>query len=199
MSDLSRREFFDKEARGWDGRYHQDDESEIRKLVERFDLRPGDRILDVGTGNGFLLPHLLRRARDTGKIVALDFSWNMICEAAKIGKTDKVLFVNASVESLPIKDQTIDCVTCLASFAHVSRKREAIIEAARVLKKNGRLYITHPMGKEELAEHHRQVGEPVRNDRLPPDSEIIEMIKESGLKDVEIIDQQDLYLASARK
>jgi ubiquinone/menaquinone biosynthesis C-methylase UbiE len=199
MSDLSKRGFFDKEARGWNDRYHQDDQSEIRRLMERFDIRPGDRILDVGTGNGVLLPHLLGRAKDTGEIVALDFSWNMIFEAAKIGGTEKILFVNASVENLPVKDQSIDCVTCLATFPHVSGKREAISEVARVLKTDGRLYITHLMGKEELAEHHRLAGEPVQDDTLPPDSEMIEMLKDSGLKDVEIIDRPGLYLASARK
>jgi len=199
MKDLYKRKFFDNEARGWNDRYHQDDKSEIRKLVERFDLKPGNWILDVGTGNGILLPYLFGKVKDEGKIVALDFSWDMIFEATKVEKKTNICFVNASVEALPIKGQTFDCVTCLATFAHVSEKRKAINEMGRVLKKDGRLYIAHLLGKKELAEHHRETGGVVKHDILPPDPEMINMMESSGLKDIKIIDQPNLYLASARK
>jgi ubiquinone/menaquinone biosynthesis C-methylase UbiE len=199
MNDGSRREFFDKEARGWDERYHQDDEQEIRRLVSRLDLRPGDWVLDLGTGNGVLLPFLLEKTEDGKKIFAVDLSWNMICEAAQTGAKDGICFINASVEALPFKDQTMDCVICLAAFAHVCDKREAIDEMSRVLGRSGRLYIAHLMGKEKLAEHHRSAGGAVKNDVLPPDQEMAAMIKGAGLTKVDIIDRPDLYLVSARR
>ena len=199
MSDPSKKEFFDKEASGWDDRYHQDDKSEMRRLVGRFDLKPGDRVLDVGTGNGILLPHLFGKVKDEGKIVALDFSWDMIFEATKVEKKTNICFVNASVEALPIKGQTFDCVTCVATFAHISEKRKAINEMGRVLKKGGRLYIAHLLGKKELAEHHNLAGGVVEHDILPSDSEMTTMLENSGLKDIKIIDQPNFYLASARK
>ena len=45
MNHLGKREFFDKEADGWDDRCHQDDEKEMRQLVERFELKPAEMIL----------------------------------------------------------------------------------------------------------------------------------------------------------
>ncbi|KPL00678.1 MAG: hypothetical protein AMJ91_03710 [candidate division Zixibacteria bacterium SM23_73_3] len=199
MKDLSKRQFFDQEARGWDDRYHQDDASQIRKLVDRFDLKPRDWVLDVGTGNGILLPHLFEKVEDEGKIVALDFSWRMVFEAAKVKKTADIYFINACCETLPIKDQTFDCIACLATFAHVNGKSKALNEMSRVLKKGGRLYIAHFLGKKELEQHHRLAGGAVEQDTLPPDSEMREMMEKTGLKDVRIVDQPGLYLASARK
>ena len=199
MRDSSKRDFFDKEACGWNDRYHQEDESEIGKLVERFDLRLGDQVLDVGTGNGILLPYLSGKVGKNGKIIGLDFSLNMIFEAARLARRANLHFINASVETLPIRDQAIDCVTCLATFAHVSGKKEAVNEMSRVLRSGGRIYITHLMGKEELAEHHRSAGGLVEHDTLPPDSEMREMMEKASLKDVRIVDQPGLYLASARK
>lgn len=199
MNHLSKREFFDKEARGWDDRCHQDDESEIRKLVEGFDLKPTEWVLDVGTGGGVLLPHLVRKVGEEGTVVGLDFSWKMIREASEARGKEVFCLVNACVQKLPVKGYTFDCITCMDAFAHLNDKRVALNEMGRVLKKGGRLYVLHTLGKEKLAEYHREVGGVVRDDVLPTDSEMRKMMEKAGLKDVRIVDQPGLYLASARK
>jgi ubiquinone/menaquinone biosynthesis C-methylase UbiE len=199
MMDLSKREFFDKEACGWDERNHPKDKARIQKLVEKFALKPGDWVLDIGTGKGVLLPHLSSRIKNRGGIVALDFSWNMISQAREINKRKIVRFVNASVEALPIKDKKIDAITCLDTFAHVCAQKKAMKEMSRVLRKSGRLYVVHTSGKKEVASFHKKVGGVVKHDILPSDSEMKKMMNNSGLKYIKIIDQTDLYLASARK
>jgi ubiquinone/menaquinone biosynthesis C-methylase UbiE len=199
MKHLSKRKFFDKEAQGWNDRCHQDDESEIRKLVERLGLKPGEWVLDVGTGGGVLLPHLRREVGDRGRVVGLDSSWKMILEAGKARTKQDFCLVNACVQRLPLKNQTFDCITCMDTFAHVNDKREALNEIGRILKKDGRLYIAHTLGKKELAEYHRGVGGVVRDDILPADHEMTGMMEGAGLKDIKIEDRPDLYLASARK
>jgi SAM-dependent methyltransferase len=199
MKDRSKRDFFDREARGWNDRFHQTDESEIRGLVERFDLRPGDRILDVGTGNGILLRYLSQRVTGSGDVLALDFSWKMISEATRIEGRAHIRFINASVENLPLKDRTVDCITCVAAFAHVCDKKEAIEEMSRVLRPDGRLYIAHLLSSRELAEHHRSAGGAVEHDILPPDVEMAAMLQRAGLKDIQVVDQPNLYLASAKR
>ena len=199
MKDESRREFFDREARGWNDRSHQRDEPEIRRLVNGFDLRPDDRVLDVGTGNGILLRYLSQRVTGSGEVLALDFSWKMISEAARIEGRAKVRFINASVEALPLRDQTVDCITCVATFAHLCDKEEAISEMSRVLKPDGRLYIAHLLSRKELAEHHRSAGGAVEHDILPPDVEMAAILQRAGLKDIQVVDRPNLYLASAKR
>jgi ubiquinone/menaquinone biosynthesis C-methylase UbiE len=200
MNEKLKREFFDEKAQGWDGRFHQDDKEQLRQLVERFDLKPGNLVLDVGTGNGVLLPYLLEKVGPNGRVVALDFSWNMVAEAARIRMNGDVSLLNASAEAIPLKDNAFDCVACLATFPHVCRKMEALKEMGRVLKEGaGKVYIAHLMGKKELAEHHRSAGEAVIHDILPSDSEMRGMMQEAGFRDILIVDRPQLYLASAGK
>ena len=199
MKDLSKRKFFDKEAFGWDERNRSEDKIQIQKLVKRFDLKSGDWVLDVGTGKGILLPYLSPQVKNRGKIVALDFSWNMISQASEINKRKNVCFVNASVEALPIKDQKIDGITCLDTFAHVCSQKEAMREMGRVLRKGGRLYVAHSLSKKEVASFHKKVGGAVEHDTLPSTTMMKKMMQSAGLKGIKIVDQADLYLASARK
>jgi ubiquinone/menaquinone biosynthesis C-methylase UbiE len=199
MKNLSKRKFFDKEASGWDERNRSEDKVQIQKLVKRFDLKPGDWVLDVGTGKGILLSYLSPQVKNRGKIVALDFSWNMISRSKAINRRKNIYFVNASVEALPIKDQKIDCITCLDTFAHVCAQKEAMREMGRVLRKGGRLYVAHSSGKKEVASFHKKVGGVVKQDTLPSNSMMMKIMQSAGLKKIKIIDQPELYWASARK
>ena len=199
MKDIAKRKFFDRKASGWYQRNHTDEKSRIQKLINRFSLKPKDLVLDVGTGNGVLLPYLSTKVKLGGKILALDFSWRMISEAKKNNRKKNIGFLNASAEALPIKDRKLDCITCFSTFAHICEKKESLTEMARILKKGGRLYIAHPFGKKELAFHHKSAGGVVEHDTLPSDPVMKNMMRRCGFKEVQLIDQPDLYLASAKK
>jgi len=199
MMDSSKREFFDRKAVGWDDRNHPDDTLKIRELIERFDLKPTDWILDVGTGNGVLLPYLSVKVKRGGRIFALDFSGRMISQAKSNNRKRNISFLNASVETLPIKDRKFDCITCFSMFAHVCNKKGSLREMSRVLKTGGRLYIIHPFGKKELAGHHKSAGGAVEHDTLPSDPAMKKMMRDCGFHDIRIIDQPGLYWASAKR
>jgi len=199
MKDKDKVKFFDSKAIGWDRRNHPDDKLQIQKLVNRFSLKPKDLVLDIGTGNGVLLPYLSTKVKPGGRILALDFSWRMIALARKNNPKRNLGFLNASAEALPIQDQKLDCITCFSAFAHVCGKIESLKEMARVLKKGGRLYIAHPFGKKELVYHHKTTGGAVEHDTLPSDLLMKKMMMRSGFKNIRIIDRSDLYLASAQK
>lgn len=196
---MSKREFFNREAANWDGQYHREHVSQIRELVKRFDLKESKTVLDVGCGTGILLPYLSEKVKKNGLVLALDFAWNMIHEAKKKRGKPHIHFINASLEALPLKEQTIDYITCFATFAHVDDQRGAAYEMGRALKKGGRLFIAHLLGKKELSEHHRLAGGEVEHDALPDNDKIWGWLKDAGLKDIEIIDQPNLYLACAKK
>jgi len=199
VNDRSKREFFDREADQWHERCHRNDGHLIRRLVERFDLKSGEWVLDLGTGSGILIPHLLNEVGQTGRVVGVDFSWGMIREAAKEGEGKDFWLINASAEALPLRGGIFDCITCMDTFAHLDGKGEALSEMSRILKKGGRLYVMHTLGRKELAERHREVGGVVQHDVLPPDSDMEAMMEKAGLRDVRIVDRPDHYLARAEK
>jgi ubiquinone/menaquinone biosynthesis C-methylase UbiE len=198
-SQMSKREFFNRHAVSWDRQCDQDVASQIEELVQRFDLEEGKTVLDVGCGTGVLLSHLLKKVKEKGSVFALDFSWNMILEAKKNMAKTGIHFINGSVEALPLKDHTIDYLTCLDTFAHVTDQKKALYEMGRALKKGGKLFIAHTLGKKELAEYHRMAGAEVEHDTLPEDEKMREMMGKAGFKDIEIIDQPNLYLVRGRK
>jgi ubiquinone/menaquinone biosynthesis C-methylase UbiE len=196
---MSKREFFDKHAVSWDSQYDEENAFRIQELVNRFDIGEGKSILDVGCGTGILLSYLSEKVKENGSVFALDFSWNMIFKAKRTKRKSRIHFINAEVEALPLKDHSFDYVTCLDTFAHITNQKKAVSEMGRALKKGGRLFIAHTLGKRELAEYHRVAGIEVENDTLPEDVKMREMMRDAGLKKIEIIDQPILYFASGKK
>jgi ubiquinone/menaquinone biosynthesis C-methylase UbiE len=70
---MSRQEYFNHLADSWDKRFQTETLSTyLEQLVPTFGLLPGQRILDVGTGTGILIPFLLKAVGSTGQISAID-------------------------------------------------------------------------------------------------------------------------------
>lgn len=92
------RQFFDAQSLLWDSLTRRDPEL-LRSLLAWLPLRPGDAVLDVGTGTGVLLPYI--RERDPqGEIDAVDLSPGMLAVARqKYGDDEHIHFISADVSS----------------------------------------------------------------------------------------------------
>lgn len=64
--------------------------------------------------------------------------------AAKLGYADKFRFVLASADSLPFPDESFDTVIMNDFMEHISNPEAALLEARRLLKKDGRIFINFP-------------------------------------------------------
>jgi hypothetical protein len=71
------KEFFDKYAETWDEITFHDPKKLIR-ILSVLDLKLGQKVLDVGSGTGVMIPYLFNYVKESGSIVAIDFSENMI-------------------------------------------------------------------------------------------------------------------------
>lgn len=113
-----------------------------RMLRERkFDLRGAKRILDVGSGAGQILQHLVKFADPGAVITGCDLSHQMLRRARRRLKSRRPRYVTADVCHLPFADASFDCITCGYVLEHLPDARLGLAELARVLEPGGRMLL----------------------------------------------------------
>jgi ubiquinone/menaquinone biosynthesis C-methylase UbiE len=107
----------------------------------RFDLRGRKHILDVGSGAGQIVRHLLKYADHDASITGLDISPEMLRRARGRLKSNRPQFLSADLSRLPFADGAFDCVTCGYVLEHLPDARPGLAEMARVLARGGRMLL----------------------------------------------------------
>ncbi|MBM3157835.1 MAG: class I SAM-dependent methyltransferase [Chloroflexi bacterium] len=133
------------------------------------------------------------------KIVSLDISEEMLKQARNNGHHSNIEYVQADVAAMPLLGDTFDLVICYSCFPHFPDKAKALAEIAKVLRKGGRLAICHTASRREINELHHSIGGVVKHDTIPDKAKMRELLGISGLKPIEIRDEQQRYLAIACK
>jgi ubiquinone/menaquinone biosynthesis C-methylase UbiE len=113
-------------------------------LIENFALQhmyKEEICLDIGCGNGWFLIRVAKRGIKYG--IGIDPSKTVIKDALvlKNSTDDKLDFIVAVGENLPLREEAVDAIVLLAVLDHVLSLTKVINEAHRVLKHNGRLII----------------------------------------------------------
>lgn len=114
-----------------------------RRSLVLLEPRDGDRMLEVGCGNGDDARELARLVAPAGRVTAIDVSRTMVEEAARRG-TDGVDFAVGDVHRLEHPDASFDGVRVDRTLQHVADPAGAIGEMARVLKPGRRLVAIEP-------------------------------------------------------
>ncbi len=119
--------------------------SNSRRVIELANVKPGDRVLDVGCGTGSLTLTAQSYAGPSGKVYGIDAAPEMIEVAKKKASRSglEVVFEVGLIEKLAFPDATFDIVFSRLAIHHVpdDLKRTGFSEILRVLKPGGHLLI----------------------------------------------------------
>lgn len=115
-------------------------------------VKRGDVLLDVGTGDGLVAFGAIELVGSTGRVVFSDISEDLLdhCRAlvAELGVGECCSFVVAGAENLGgIEDSSVDVVTTRSVLIYVKDKRTAFSEFFRVLRRGGRISLLEPINR----------------------------------------------------
>jgi len=107
----------------------------------RFDLRGAKSLLDVGSGAGQIVKHLLKYADRDAEITAVDLSSEMLRRARQRLHSHRPRYISADLTQMPFPDASFDCVTCGYVLEHVPDPRTGLAELARVMAPRARMLL----------------------------------------------------------
>jgi arsenite methyltransferase len=132
---------FDEEtAKQVEATYQTPDVVEQRRATRALlALQPGERVLDIGSGPGFLAEEMAAEVGLGGGVVGLDPSESMLAIARR--RPGAVEYVEGDALALPFADETFDAAVATQVYEYVADMPAALAEARRVLRPGGRLLI----------------------------------------------------------
>jgi ubiquinone/menaquinone biosynthesis C-methylase UbiE len=135
------KEYFDDVAHEWDGMRKAFFSKAVReKAFSIAGVQKGKLAADIGAGTGFITEGLIQRGV---RVIAVDQSEAMLTEMKKkysdIGEIDYRI---GTAENLPIQDGMVEYAFANMYLHHVESPSDAIKEAVRILRPNGKLVIT---------------------------------------------------------
>ncbi|MRR24456.1 arsenite methyltransferase, partial [bacterium] len=130
--------------------------------VDFADIRPGDRVLDLGSGAGNDCFVARSMTGENGHVTGLDFAEPMLLKAEenreKLGYTN-IEFVRGDIEDMPLPDSSYDVVLSNCVLNLVPDKEKAFSEIFRVLKHGGHFCVSDVVVKGTLSDKARSDAE----------------------------------------
>lgn len=157
------------------------------------DIRPGDRVLDLGSGAGLDLILAARLAGSEGRVTGIDMTDEMIARAraniASAGLANTEVR-KGIIEDLPVESGSIDIVISNCVINLSPEKARVFSEISRVLRPGGTMTVSDLVAE--------SLPEAIRADRglyssclagAVSEGEYVSALKEAGLVEVEVIDR----------
>jgi SAM-dependent methyltransferase len=165
-------------------------------------IRPGDVVLDIGSGSGTDLLIAALTVGPGGRTIGLDMTQAMRDKAAANGRAmglDNVEVVDGNAESIPLPDESVDVVTSNGVINLVPDKTAVVREIHRVLRPGGRVQIADIVVRDVPSDECRS------NPQLwaecivgaTTDADYLATFRAAGFEDVAQLSELDYFAASS--
>jgi len=139
MQESSTRAIYDVQSRVYDNTFGRLVQKRIRTAISHLNIRPADRVLDLGIGTGASLRYY---PRDCGRIFGVDLSYGMLelCKQRMHNQSRRnATVMQADALQLPFGNDTFDLVFISHVISVVSDPCTVVREAQRVAKPGARI------------------------------------------------------------
>lgn len=122
----------------------RDERQRPRELVDAMGLKRGMSVADVGTGIGYMVPFLSRRAGPNGRVFAEDIFDDYLAMARMTAESqhlNNIVFVKGTEKDPKLPENTLDRVLVLDVYHHFDYPEAMLAGIYKALKADGRLVI----------------------------------------------------------
>jgi arsenite methyltransferase len=113
-----------------------------RAVVEAIQLKAGERVLDVGSGPGFLVAEIAEAVGSTGSVFGIDISESMMRMAERrCAGLPRVTLEVGDAQSLKYADGAFDVVVSTQVLEYVADSRRVLDQVFRVVRPDGRIAV----------------------------------------------------------
>mgnify|MGYP001814543631 CR=1 FL=1 len=163
------------------------------------DLKPGEVVLDLGSGAGVDVFLAANKVGPTGRVIGVDMTGEMVEKANGIAGDHayhNVEFRLGEIEKLPVEDESVDAIISNCVINLSPDKAKVFGEARRVLKLGGRLIVSDIVSEGALPDE-------IRNDSNAwacciggalEQQEYLGQIRKAGFGEVQVLSSKEFYL-----
>ena len=170
----------------------------LEPIIRPLELKPGLRMLDVGSGPAHTTSELARRVAPSGKVTGIDINAEFIARASARAREAKLPleFVHSGFPPLPFPDASFDRVFCKNVLEYVDSAAATVTEMARVTAPGGIVVaadsdwdlLTLETGEADRARHERVLAASksiaIKEPRIG--RMLYGLFRTAGLKDVKV-------------
>lgn len=167
--------------------------------TETAGIKPGDTVLDLGSGAGNDAFVARAATGADGRVIGVDFTPEMVAKAkgnaAKLGYAN-VEFRQGDIEDLPLSGNMVDVVVSNCVLNLVPDKRKVFAEMHRVLRVDGHFSVSDIVLTRELPDELRLAAELYAGcvTGASQEADYLGLIKEAGFTDVKVLKRKPITI-----